>query len=140
MRRTAAGSALVCVGFALGALGATLAGPQVHRTTMAFLHAGDGPYLAVAGHTRSVPTPAVGRRHLAVRGPLTYPRAGVPAVAAAGPGTAAPDTRTTAQVGPAPVQPLGIDVSLDPARSIDAATLELYRILTGLPIPTPGQH
>lgn len=138
MRRTAAGSALVCVGFAMGALGATLAGPQVHRTEMAFLHAGGGPHLAVAGHTRSVPSPAAGRRHLSVRGPLTDPRTGVPAVAAAGPGTAAPDTRTTAQMSPAPAQPLGIDVSLDPARSIEAAKLDLYRILTGLPILTPG--
>jgi len=141
MRRTAAGSALVCAGFALGAAGATVAGPQVPSTAIAFLRGNDAPYVVATHHPAAPTTAAVHKRSTsAVRGPAVAPRVGVARISVTPPATATPDARTTSAVSPEPAQPLSLDVALDPARTLDATAVGLCRILSALPTRTGGQH
>jgi hypothetical protein len=146
--RTATGSALVCIGFALGAVGATVSGTGGRHTAIVFLHEREAPHQAVARPGRSAPiSPAVNRRPVSAAVPmaLTSRRDALVAVAAAAPAAPAPDGRPAAgqdipqKSWPDAAGTTGLAVSLDPARYIDAATaapgtaaVNLYRILAVL--------
>jgi hypothetical protein len=150
MRRTAAGSALVCAGFVLGALGATLAGHAPNRAPVVLLRAAAPAHEPAARSYRSAPT-ALAARNRPVAGataphhtvtpalvPPPPPVVATPAGPAAGrddpapgclPAVGGPTFTGTAGNDSCPgtvPTAAGLDVSLDPFRQITAATAGLF--------------